>query len=70
MWKDYLRSNDGHQYRPNLPKRLADSLRSLRKRDDAVVAEADKGSQAVVWKNREYCTEVHRHLSDQTTYTC
>ncbi|KAI0984948.1 hypothetical protein GJ496_010185 [Pomphorhynchus laevis] len=69
MWKDYIKLNDDHQYRPNLPKRLADALRSLRNRDDVVVVKADKSPQSVVCKKCEQCTEGHRHLSDEATYT-
>ncbi|KAI0983247.1 hypothetical protein GJ496_002184 [Pomphorhynchus laevis] len=73
MWKDYIKSNDGHQYRPNLPKRLADALQSLKKRDDVIVVKADKGptgdrDQLMYTRcsagDLNMCNIVNSHLAD------
>jgi hypothetical protein len=52
----------------NLSQEELKALREIRDDDRIVVKPADKGRAVVVWDRNNYCSEIHRQLSDPSTY--
>ena len=58
----------GKRFRDNLPNSERKALNELRKNDDIVIKEADKGSTVVIMSKTYYYEMVMEHLRDSTTY--
>ena len=56
------------RFRDNLPNSERKALNELRKNDDIVIKEADKGGTIVIMSKTYYYEMVMEHLRDRTTY--
>ena len=56
------------RFKDNLSKQERKALSNLRKNDDIVIKEADKGGAVVIMTKSYYCEMVMEHLQDTSTY--